>query len=259
MPFDIVDPMIKAKEIFDDDLLKQTKWVHSDTNCSELESSLYYRLWKNYEGGHKKYSYFHLYDRLFTEYIGRKPKVLEIGVYEGASIKTWRDFFGEGATIVGIDINPECIRYEDVDQNIHVRIGSQNDKDFLSKLKEEFGEFDLILDDGSHQTSDVIESFNYLFLNCLSKNGVYFIEDLNTSYWEDYRSSKHSGIDMGLSLCELMNHFYIGNKYKNYFRESYPEHFVAPLIATLVSEVRFFDSATAIYKNDVLPPLVFRT
>jgi hypothetical protein len=242
----IVSPISKAKKILDPQLLQPVEWQHEDLSLTHLKNSRYYNVWKKFEGGHKKYSYFELYDRLFAEFSGKKPKVLEIGVYKGASIQAWKEFFGEGSTIVGVDINPDCAQFDNAEQDIHVRIGSQSDIKFLKKLSDEFGPFDIIIDDGSHFTHHVIASFNYAFLHCLADSGIYFIEDLNTSYWSDYRTSKYSAMDMILSLCEMTHQFYCDNSYKDYAIDNYKPHYATPLISTLVSEVRVFDSAAAI-------------
>ena len=39
---------------------------------------------------------------------------LEIGVLDGESLATWREYY-PNATIIGIDINPDCKKYEDVE------------------------------------------------------------------------------------------------------------------------------------------------
>ena len=105
----------------------------------------------------------------------------------------------------------------------------------------------------------MIATFNHAFLNCLAEDGIYFIEDLNTSYWESYRTSKYSAMDMVLSLAEMTHKFYVKNHYKNYELDNYKPSYGTPLVSTLVSEVRVFDSAAAIYKKSHYPPLVFRT
>ena len=56
-------------------------------------------------------------------------RMLEIGVWKGGSLDMWRRYFGASATIVGIDVNPECAQV--VDSPNVVRIGSQDDPDFL--------------------------------------------------------------------------------------------------------------------------------
>ena len=220
-----VNPEKRAKRIFSSALLKPTKWRHDDVSLVGLKASRYFDLWNKFQGGHKKYSYFSLYDELFSDLIGKSPKVLEIGVFNGASIKTWREFFGAGSVIVGVDLNPECAQYDDPDNNVHVRIGSQADEEFLTRVVQEFGPFDLIIDDGSHMTHHVIASFNILFDRGLDADGRYFAEDLNTSMWKHYRSSKDSSIDLFLSLAELMSTFYYRYGYEEYGRDMHPTDF----------------------------------
>ena len=253
------NPLKRAKRILDPELTKTVDWSHGDKSLEQLASSKYYQLWKEFNGGVKKYSYFHLYDKLFGEFAGKSPRILEIGVFHGASIRTWKKFFGPGSVIVGIDIDPQCAQYELKDEDIYVRIGSQSDEKFLASLRDEFGEFDIIIDDGSHQSKHVVASFNYAFPNCLGANGIYFIEDLNTSYWNNYRTSQYSGMDLVLSLCELMHQFYYENAAKDYSHADYRESYPAPMISTQISEVRVFDAAAAIYKKPVYPPMVYWT
>ncbi len=257
--YPVPDPINNAHRILSPKLLETVKWEHNDTVLEQLQHSRYYNIWKKFEGGYKKYSYFELYDRLFSEFSNKKPRVLEIGVYKGASIHAWKEFFGEGARIVGVDIDQSCVQFEDSSNEIYVRIGDQSDPQFLKRLSDEFGKFDIIIDDGSHLTHHVIATFNYAFLHCLAENGIYFIEDLNTSYWTDYRTSKYSAMDMVLSLCEMTQHFYFANPHQNYVLDNYKNHYISPLINTIVSEVRVFDSAAAIYKKTHYPPLVFQT
>jgi len=255
----IVNPIKNAEKILSPELLQPVIWKHEDLTLTNLQNSRYYNIWKKFAGGHKKYSYFELYDRLFTEFSGKQPKILEIGFDKGASIQAWKEFFGEESTIVGIDINPDCGQFDAIKQGIHVRIGSQSDTQFLRKLSDEFGLFDIIMDDGSHLTDHVITTFNYAFLHCLAEGGIYFIEDLNTSYWENYRTSNYSAMDMVLSLSEMTHQFYLENHYQDYNINNYKFNYNAPLVSTILSEVRVFDSAAAIYKKSHYPPLVFTT
>jgi hypothetical protein len=111
-------------------------------------------------------------------------KILEIGVFRGDSLNTWKEFY-PNSIVVGLDINSSCVQYQNINKNIFVEIGSQNDEDFLNKVISKWGEFDMILDDGSHVNSDIIKSFEVLFPS-LKSQGVYVIEDSCTSYWSGY-------------------------------------------------------------------------
>jgi len=132
---------------------------------------------------HKWLHYFDIYERHFRRFRNRPVTMLEIGVHGGGSLHMWRDYFCEGSTIVGIDINPDCKQHEA--ENIHVHIGSQDDPEFLRHVADEYAGFDIILDDGSHVNSHVITTFDTLYPR-LAENGVFLVEDMHTSYWPKF-------------------------------------------------------------------------
>lgn len=132
---------------------------------------------------HKWKHYFPAYERHFGRFVGRPLTFLEIGCGEGGSLQMWKRYFGPHARIVGIDIRPECKAFEE--DQIEIRTGSQSDTDFLSRLADEYGAFDIVLDDGSHVMADVQASFHFLYPR-LSRTGVYMVEDLHTAYWDEY-------------------------------------------------------------------------
>lgn len=132
---------------------------------------------------HKWHHYIPLYDRYFGRWRGRPLRFLEIGVSDGGSLAMWRRFFGPDAVIFGIDIDPRCAAFDG--EAGKVRIGSQDDADFLAAVVEEMGGLDVVLDDGSHEMAHVRRSFEVLFPR-LSHGGTYMVEDLHTSYWRRY-------------------------------------------------------------------------
>ncbi|MEI7607998.1 MAG: class I SAM-dependent methyltransferase [Rhodospirillaceae bacterium] len=126
--------------------------------------------------------YFPVYERYLSQFVGKSITVLEIGVNHGGSLLMWREYFGENAKIIGIDVNPMCEAFA-TDQ-IDVRIGGQEDQEFLQSIIDEFGTPDVVIDDGSHVMDHVNASFDFLYSK-VSPNGVYIIEDLHTAYWDD--------------------------------------------------------------------------
>ena len=131
--------------------------------------------------------YFWVYEKHFAHLRDKEFKMLEIGVLNGGSLEMWRNYFPK-AKIVGIDINPDCRNHEQADKNIFVRIGDQSNEKFLQDLIDEFGEFDLILDDGSHHVDHVNRTFQYLYPK-LKDGGIYFIEDTHAAYWPSHGGS----------------------------------------------------------------------
>lgn len=134
--------------------------------------------------------YFWVYEKHFSALRDKPIKLLEIGILNGGSLQMWKEYFHPDSLIVGIDLNPNCKEHEDTERNIHVRIGNQADEKFLQSLVDEFGEFDLVIDDGSHHVDHVNKTFKFLFPK-ISKDGTYFIEDTHAAYWGSHGGDLH--------------------------------------------------------------------
>jgi demethylmacrocin O-methyltransferase len=112
--------------------------------------------------------------------------VLEIGIggYQtgtgGSSLRMWRTYFPK-ARVYGIDIEPRDLR----EPRIETFCGSQADPGFLRSVVDRTGSPDLIVDDGSHRSEDVVASFEVLF-PLLARGGIYVIEDAHRSYIPTY-------------------------------------------------------------------------
>lgn len=132
---------------------------------------------------HKWEHYFPVYERYFSRWRNKTCLFIEIGVSKGGSLQVWKEFFGPFATIVGVDIDPKCAAIGI--EGVNIRIGDQSDLNFLSKIVDEFGAPDIVIDDGSHQMAHLGVTFEFLYPK-LSKNGIYLVEDLHTCYWEEY-------------------------------------------------------------------------
>jgi hypothetical protein len=147
-----------------------------------------------------------LYERHFGAFRGKPVRFLEIGVWQGGSLEMWRKFFGPDATIYGVDIDLACkTRADDPNQ---IRIGSQDDPDFLRSVVREMGGIDIILDDGSHVGRHQWKSFRTLF-PMLPEGGIYAIEDLHTAYWpgmfEGGYKRRGTGIELVKDLIDDMH------------------------------------------------------
>ncbi|PWT79420.1 MAG: hypothetical protein C5B44_06860 [Acidobacteria bacterium] len=132
---------------------------------------------------HKWVHYFDIYERHFERFRGKKPVMIEIGVQGGGSLAMWKAYFGEGCRIVGIDIDPACKNHESED--IEVFIGDQSDPEVINRILAKYPKIDIVLDDGSHLSPNMIGSFNLLY-GRISPNGVYAVEDTHANYWSDW-------------------------------------------------------------------------
>ena len=133
-------------------------------------------------------NYFEIYERYLERYRDKSINFLEIGVQGGGSLQMWKKYFGANSKIVGIDIDPNT-KFEE--EQISVEIGNQSDEEFLKKVVEEYGPFDIIIDDGSHIQSDVLNSFFFLYPT-LNRGGTYIIEDTHTAYFKLFQGGLKS-------------------------------------------------------------------
>lgn len=145
---------------------------------------------------HKWTHYFEAYETHFARFRGQTMSMLEIGCGAGGSLQMWKRYFGPHAQIVGIDITEGCKNFEE--DQIAVRIGSQSDTSFLDEVLDEYGPFDIVLDDGSHRMEDVRASFEHLYPT-LTRAGVYMVEDLHTAY----RQAFGGGLGAADSFIEI--------------------------------------------------------
>lgn len=125
------------------------------------------------------------YERHLSSLRRKKLKILEIGIggYEdpqagGESLRMWRTYFPY-SQIFGIDI---CDKHVHDEPRIKTFQGSQVDEEFLAEVVRKIGAIDLVIDDGSHLNEHVLRTFRFLFPR-MSTNGLYVIEDTQTSYW----------------------------------------------------------------------------
>lgn len=136
--------------------------------------------------GSDKENYHHysaIYEGLFAGRRQEVSRVLEIGVYQGASLRAWRDYFPD-AVIVGLDIDFSNMAYKVkhwTKDRIVLMKGDQTNPTDLDRAAR-FGPFDLIVDDGSHDIDDQLSSLLNLW-SALAPGGWYVIEDmLNTAH-----------------------------------------------------------------------------
>ena len=125
------------------------------------------------------------YEWCFAPLVGKNIKLLELGVYNGASLLLWRDYF-ENGTIVGIDINR--VNIGGPTDGIHIYQGKQQDIQLLDRVAQEQAPegFDVIIDDCSHIGRLTRVSFWHLFDNHLKPGGLYAIEDWTTGYLDSF-------------------------------------------------------------------------
>ena len=193
---------------------------------------------------HKWLHYFEIYDQHFSKFRGKEVKVLEIGVYHGGSLQMWKNYFGENAQIIGLDINPFCKNLEE--DQITIYIGNQEDKIFLTQLKNLIGEVDIVIDDGGHMMTQQITSFQELY-PIVSSNGIYLVEDIHTSYWPQFGGGyKKNGTFMEYSkqLVDQLNAWHSYNL----------KDFNVNEFTRTTKSIHFYDSIVVFEKGKISAP-----
>lgn len=208
-------------------------------------------IWKAESGGTKWAHYFPIYERSFAPFRKKEIRLLEIGVYQGASLRTWRKYFESAEKIVGIDINVKAANYTDEENAIFVHIGSQCDAAFLEDVVAKHGPFDIIIDDGSHQPEHQISSFCDLFFSGLKPGGLYIVEDTHTNYWARYVGLSQTFVAFAQQLVHFMHFHYFENHGEASFRLSNSLLSTkVPAITLELSSLAFNDSLILIEKKE---------
>ncbi|MGI4860055.1 MAG: hypothetical protein ACRYHA_24645 [Janthinobacterium lividum] len=131
-----------------------------------------------------------VYERFMSPLRDQPLRILEIGIggedieNGGGSLLAWQEYF-PNAEIYGIDIHDKSFLDS---ARVKTFLCSQTDRDGLNRLCDEIGPFDIVIDDGSHKGPDVSLALFTLFPR-LKPGGIYFIEDVQTSYWAHYAGS----------------------------------------------------------------------
>jgi len=137
------------------------------------------------------------YADFYQQYIGHlNPKlILEIGVLEGGSLRAWTEIF-PNARIVGIDIDEKIAL---ANQDLTIFVGDQLDKVFLDEVINYIGIPDILIDDGGHTRLQQVTTFKHLYPK-LNSGNLYIIEDLETTYMEQYNDSPFTAMQMLTSM-----------------------------------------------------------
>lgn len=139
------------------------------------------------------HGYFQTYLKVAAN-IGPKGRVCELGVQNGESLRMWQSFFPLGE-VVGVDYDKNATWPEGTTKVI----SPQNDPDLADELG---GDFDLIIDDASHDGTLTQQSWLILWPK-LRPGGFYIIEDWAVAL----RSDKHWGACYGPSMLKTAESF----------------------------------------------------
>jgi hypothetical protein len=123
--------------------------------------------------GSARHRYDKFYEPIFEPIRNEPIRLLEIGIFRGASIAAWLDYF-PNAQIIGVDtferVPPEQIP---VLKNSRVSYLNYDSRHRAPRIEP----VDFVIDDGSHDPS-AQSATAYLYRPLVKYGGKYFIEDI---------------------------------------------------------------------------------
>ena len=134
---------------------------------------------KGAASAYAQHNYTRYYHPLFAPHRDEVRRVLELGIFGGASLRGWREYF-PNATIYGLDIDKETLFTED---RIVTAYCNSTSRSSVLEALDGLPLFDIIIDDGPHYFDAQYSFWEWSNVKC---NGVYICEDLdrNDGRWE---------------------------------------------------------------------------
>ncbi len=149
--------------------------------------------------------YLNMYERLFEPLRHKPLRLLEIGVQNGGSLEIWAKYFEHAREITGVDIDQAVGRLTFDDERIGVIVADATNPEWSATLK---ATLDIVIDDGSHRSGDMIKSFLLLFPK-LARDGIYVVEDMHASYFPELQGglfTPGSAMSFFKRLADVVNH-----------------------------------------------------
>lgn len=138
--------------------------------------------------GSNHHDYCKYYEPYLAEFKDQPIILLEVGIggdedenVGGHSLRMWYEYFKK-AKIIGVDLHKKNGIINDRTRFYQI---SQDDDNSLNGMIKTEGIPSIIIDDASHINPLTIKTFEILFPK-LKSGGIYIVEDLETSYWDDY-------------------------------------------------------------------------
>ena len=183
---------IKKKKLIDKDNFKSTSLDELFHHYGSDKANLFKI------SGKKGHGYSKFYENKLEKFKNKKINILEIGSYSGASAAAFVKYFSD-VKVFCLDINISNFIYKS--KNIDVYgIDIKDEISVIDTLKKiynlnQINNFDIIIDDGSHNLSDILLGIK-IFFRHLKKEGIFIIEDFkHPNYYEYNRNIDHILID----------------------------------------------------------------
>ena len=215
-------------------------------------------LYQNHSGkvSDKWTSYLDVYDDKLRCYQKLPVRFLEIGIMNGGSLEIFSKYFSKAELLLGCDIDPmvKKLKYKNQDSNIVVISGDVNHEETIIQITKH-AKFDIIIDDGSHGSVDIVKAFCNYF-NYLKDDGLFIIEDLHCSYWEEWGGGIFyplSSINFFKKLIDIINYEHWGvQKQKDWLLREFSFNYkidIEKLALEQIHSIEFVNSLCFIKKK----------
>ena len=168
--------------------------------------------------------------------------LIELGVFSGASIMMWADYFKNG-TVLGVDKNKKCLALKGDNYTC-----IQKDLSLPYVLKE-LANFSptIVVDDASHIWSHQIMALQFIFPK-MPSGAVYILEDINTSF-DECKDMYFNDADISAyDFCSAISEFVTGSR-SSHLDESFTDYAKnAREVANQVDMITFIHGSCIILK-----------
>lgn len=128
------------------------------------------------------HGYTRAYDKFFSPIRNSVKNLIEIGIWEGASAKMWKEYFNN-ATIHCLDITKSSVDSIAGIERINGYHINACDKQFWTSLN---FKAEIIIEDGSHIVEEQVKTLDLAWDSVLP-GGYYVIEDTHSSFHDAYK------------------------------------------------------------------------
>jgi len=127
------------------------------------------------------HSYLPVYEELFSPIRNTCTRILEVGVFDGGSIKLWNDYFSD-AEVYGVDLSLSRNRYIPASSRVHLMEADAYQPEFVRQFAPQ--SFDVVIDDGWH-TLESMCKFAAVYHRLVKPGGYLIVEDLQETSWAE--------------------------------------------------------------------------
>ncbi len=142
------------------------------------------------------HGYMPIYEKYFESIKEQSITLVEIGIAEGASLRTWADYFNR-AHIIGLEKDLDAVdrfnKSYPQGQGVIAIECDANDRDSITRALDKVPKIDVVIDDGSHWAHEQMNAFKALW-DKLKPGGLYVVEDLFTLYDPVWNPKPHYSI-----------------------------------------------------------------